>query len=407
VNREELGALQTTAAQGFIADHLQADVQELSLHGQAEGEIPLRACIEQIACRRKALQKLPSLATTPFLYEPLALQQCSSETTARYKGSILKGATAIDLCGGLGIDTLFLSDSFSSVHYCEIDPLLCSLFAANVRTMAKEKAIAIHHIDGIEFLRSAADASLDWLYCDPSRRGNHGREIDLFYCQPPVPRYETLFLAKARAVCIKASPAFDITKALKNFTALSEIQVVSVDGECKELLLFLRSHRETEQIPVSAILLRSDSIAVRKYTHTLPVTPRESDAMKFAAELGPYFLDPDPAIVKAGLVSTISQSLRCTPLASQSPYLTSSQPPIDFPGRVFTLEKILDWKRKNVRNYLTSHGIRKAIVARRDFAIRPEEIRALFELAEGGPEYLFFTRIASRRAVCIHAHRMY
>jgi hypothetical protein len=406
MNAEELIALQTERSRRFIAEHQHEEPRDLALRAHAESDIPVRACIEQIVCRRKALHKLPSLSTTPFLYEPLALQQCSGESTARYKAGILKGSALADLCGGLGIDTLFLAGSFSKVHYCEIDPVLCGLFAANIHDSADKNSIEVHHGDGIEFLHTLSDSTLDWIYCDPSRRDDVGRRVDLFQCQPPVPRYEPLFLAKANAACIKASPAFDITKATKVFKSLAEIQVISVDGECKELLLLLKQGRMPDRIPISAIVLQSNSTRVRRYTNTTGLAPHKPEETIFADDLDAYLLDPDPAIVKAGLVWSIGKSHGCAPLSALSPYLTSSHPPTGFPGRVFKVEKTLAWKRKDVHDYLTSTGIRNAIIARRDFPIKPEEIRSLFGLEEGSREYLFFTRIASKKPVCIHAHRV-
>ena len=216
--------------QRLIVEHASEDPAALALKWHGRSDLPVKEIAEQLACRRRAKGKLPSIACGSFVYEREALEICSSEATAAYKSRVMSGTRLIDMTGGLGIDSLFLSNSFDEVVYCERDAGLCEVFRANLRFRAAAN-VAVREGDSLNILSSCADSSFDWLYADPKRRESGRRSVALERSSPNVVAHRELFLRKARNVCVKCSPMLDLTKAIAQFVDVSKVIVVSVDGE--------------------------------------------------------------------------------------------------------------------------------------------------------------------------------
>jgi 16S rRNA G966 N2-methylase RsmD len=395
----ELEALQSEAARLFIVNRCKEDPGALALQESARRDIPIRACIEQIALQPKAMRKIPTLASQGYICHSTGLQQCSSERTARYRASIMQGKRLIDLTGGLGVDTFFLAESFIETVYCETDPMLCELFRVNKSEVAAHRSISIQNTDGLTYLENSPDNEFDWIYCDPCRRGETGREVDLYRCTPSIPEYEELLVSKGRQVCIKASPAYDITKAAAVFKHLREIRIVSVEGECKELLLFLARTTQHAPITITAVILSSTGVA------TIVNDNAGSRMSSPDRPSGSVLLIPDPAIVKANLIDAVAGQYGANRVGNGSSYLVSAEIPESFPGRIFDVITEMPWKRKTVLSYLKAKGITGAVCSRSDFPMRPEELRAMLGLKESATEFLFFSRNAAGELVCLHARR--
>jgi hypothetical protein len=398
----ELEALQTGAARRFIGENRDADPAGLALARRGAADIPLRACVEQVDCRQKARRKLPSLSDSGFLFEPTALQQCSGEATARYKATVLTGRRLLDLTAGLGIDSLHFARSFARVDTCEANPVLSALFRVNFHTLGVAN-VSHHSGDAVAYLHAAAADGYDWIYIDPSRRQGDRRIVDLRYCEPDVTVLEPLLLSRAAQVCIKASPAFDISRSVSIFKALREVRVVSVDGECKELLLFL-SRSPTGSGPlIKAVLISRETGGAPRVFTMASSGGQESNKALYSHEIDSYFFDPDAAIIKAGMVDHLAGILGVQKVGRGSSYLTAPFLPPSFPGRAFEVVAWMPWQRRVVADYCRQQRIGAAVLARRDFPLSPEKIRAMLGLAEGDREYLFFTRISSGEPLCVHA----
>ncbi|NTU50391.1 MAG: hypothetical protein HGA87_05870, partial [Desulfobulbaceae bacterium] len=124
---QELQNLLQPDIQALLALHRSDDPAAFAMQFHGRRDLPVRAMAEQLACRQKAVKKLPALSQHNMLYTPLALEQSSGERTAAYKALLLSGKRVIDLSGGLGVDAMFLARVFQEVVYCERDPLLCAV----------------------------------------------------------------------------------------------------------------------------------------------------------------------------------------------------------------------------------------------------------------------------------------
>lgn len=384
-------------SQNFIREHLGEDPDLLALKFSRSSSLPIRAIAEEIRCIKKAMVKLPELSKHGLIYEKTALEQASSESTAKYKTGLFRGRRIIDLTGGLGIDDIFFSKNFSEVIYCEQNPLLSSIFRHNKKLLGI-KNIEVIEGNSIESLRSYADNSFDLVYADPARRDEGRRFIGLKSCSPDVVEAMPMLLEKSENVMIKASPAIEFEEVKRQFSSLREFIVVSVDNECREVLLVLKRNSGHEnEITIRSVMISSISSTERTFTGT-DALRREKN---ISPEILPWFYEPDSSIIKARLTADVAEEFSLYFVNGSVDFLTSAELNKDFPGRSFEVKKVLPYKSREIKNYLLEEGITSANVSRRDFPDPPEKIKKLLNLKDGGEDYLFFTKDNSGKPVVI------
>jgi len=396
-----------------IQDLLQLDIQELlashhsddpatfamQFHGRTE--LPVRAMAEQLACRQKAVKKLPTLSPHNLLYTPLALEQASGERTAAYKASFMSGKRAIDLSGGLGVDTLFLARTFQEVVYCERDSLLCAVVEHNLKVSGIAN-VQVRNGDSISLIAEYPDNSFDWIFVDPARREEGRRTIALEAASPDVVASHDLLLRHAQRVCIKASPALEISGLKKLLPALHSIVVVSVDRECKEILLLLeRAYPACGPVQVKAVCLSAEWEEITEVAGAGEAPRVVGRAVK------EYLYEPDPAIIKARLSAVLARDSGLEFVNKSVDYLTADRNIEAFPGRTFRVVESVPYKPKSFRAFLERHAIAGASIQRRDFPLSPEELRKKYRLLESERAFLFFTRDAAGHPLCIYALRCF
>ncbi len=168
----ELHNLLQLEIQALLALHHFADPAAFAMRFHGRRDLPIQAMAEQLACRQKAVKKLPMLSQHNLLYTPLALEQSSGERTAAYKVSLMSGKRALDLTGGLGVDSMFLARTFQEAVYCERDPLLCAVVEHNLKVSGIAN-VQVRNGESISLLAAYPDDFFDWIFVDPAavRRG--------------------------------------------------------------------------------------------------------------------------------------------------------------------------------------------------------------------------------------------
>ncbi|MEI6691526.1 MAG: hypothetical protein WCL43_02265 [Chlorobium sp.] len=395
---EELLRILEPEVQSFIDLHSADDPVAFAMKFYGNEGLPVRAIAEQIACRRKAAKKLPHISRNNLLYTPLALEQASGERTAAYKSSVMRGKRVIDLSGGLGIDTMFLARTFREVVYCERDSLLCNLFEHNLKQGGISN-VQIINSDSIGVLASYPDDYFDWIYVDPARREQGKRSIGLEAASPDVVAFHDILLCKSERVCIKASPALELSGLNKLLPALYSVIVVSFDRECKEILLLLDRNCLQSNVSLKAVCLSSATDAVTE------VVGNGDDEKNIASFVKAYFYEPDPAIIKAKLTARLAAINGLEFVNKTVDYLTSERELNLFPGRMFRKIDCTLYKPKTFRTFLERHKIEGASIQRRDFPLSPEELRKKYRLQESDQVFLFFTRDFMARPVVVFCHR--
>lgn len=400
---DEIKFLSSGEGRELIEKNINEKSFKVALKTDLSFRIRSSAIAEQISLLKKAKTKAPSFAGAGLVFSRTALEQASSETAAKYKSNLFSGKRSIDLTGGLGVDSIYLSKNFVNHIYCEKDKLLSELFKANCNKL-NIKNIEINNCDGIEKLKEYPDKYFDLIYVDPSRREGDRRAADINFCKPNILENFKLFLKKTNNFLIKLAPAYDLTEAEKNFYKMTEITAVSVDGECKEVLIcFKEIGRQIVKMNMSAVILSQHNNNIRKFTKT------KSELYERAEEciISGYFYEPDPAIIKMRLSDKIAQEYNLKYIAKNSDYFISNTYIADFPGRAFKIINAFKYKPKIIKTYLMKNSINKANIARRDFPCSVDELKKKLKLDDGGDEYFFFTKDVKHDLLFIHCQRYF
>ena len=224
-------ALLQQEAQEFIRDHENDDPATLMLQAKKHVALPMREIVAQIVARQKAKYKIPFwYATDGLLFPPpLSLEQCSSELTAIYKQQLVAGNKMVDLTGGMGIDTYFLSQNFQKTEYVEQQEPLVKLAKHNFSVLGAS-SIKTHYTSADQFLE-ACDSDFDLIYIDPARRDlNQNKVFRLSDCEPDMVAVLPAILKRANVALIKVSPLLDIKGAIRDLGGVNAVHVVAVKG---------------------------------------------------------------------------------------------------------------------------------------------------------------------------------
>ncbi|NEG77527.1 THUMP-like domain-containing protein [Bifidobacterium avesanii] len=407
----------TDQTRAFIAAHRDEDVRELALRpGRTDG-VDLPFALDQIAGRARARTKLPEWAACEgIVYPPhLAMEQCSSQFTARYKARLAErllaargadaaggtGGTLVDLTGGFGVDFSYMARAFGRAVYVERQDNLCELARHNMAALGLEH-VRIVHGDAVEYLDGLPDDAASMVFADPARRDEHGsRTYAIADCTPDVLALKDRLLAVAPVAMVKLSPMLDWRKTVADFSgAVSEVHIVSTGNECKELLVVLR-RRPTDADDVWVVCVNDG----QRLEYALG---EENDGKSAAAEPVPgsqpapkgtdvrtYLYEPNASIMKAGCFALLSRLFPVAQVAPNSHLYVGvgdegdGGPAADFPGRTFAVDAVTTMNKRELRAALA--GIDRANVAVRNFPLAVAQLRKKLKLRDGGDRYLFAT----------------
>ena len=376
----------------FIREHAEADVRQLALRKTKNSEVDLMVALEQIAGRQKARTKIPSWAAREgIIYPPhLSMEQCSSEQTARYKAGVAgKGTLFVDLTAGFGVDTAFIAEGFKRAVFVERQEQLCQIASQNHKLLGLQQ-IEVVCGDGVAYLHQMQHADL--LFIDPARRDAHGgRTYGISDCEPNVLEIIDEMVEKADRVMLKLSPMLDWRKAVEDLQTgsgnpvfVNEVHIVSVDNECKELLLIVSK----EEKPLHIFCVNNgDMFDYEAVQDRQPVI-----CSQFSA---PCFLyEPNASLMKAGCFGLMTERYPLAQLDVNSHLFVAASEIPDFPGRRFVVENVTSMNKRELKQALT--GIRKANIAVRNFPLSVADLRKRLNLQDGGDVFIFATTVANQ-----------
>ena len=379
----------------FIREHLNDDVPTLALKKASVGT-DFSLALRQIEARQLLQKKVPSWSQNDELLFPvrLSIEQCSSEATAHYKADLLQGDSFADLTGGLGIDTFFIAQHFTKADYVERQSELCELARHNFEVLGAN--IEVHNATAEDYLNHCS--SVDCLYLDPARRDTYGRKtVGIGDCTPNVAELQNLLLQRARRVMIKLSPMLDISKALEELHCVSDVHVVAVNNECKELIFIL------ERDFLGSPVLHCANLLTSQPTLSFTFGQEHDCPLRLADEPLRYLYEPNAAVMKAGAYKWVNECFGVLKLHKNSHLYTSETLVHNFAGRIFEVENWTDYNKK-VKTTLLA-GVDKANVAVRNFQLSVDELRKALKITEGGEVYFFATTLRDGRKVMIKTRK--
>ena len=390
----------------FIRLHLNEDPLSLALKKAPEG-VDLQWCLRQIEGYALAKKKLPELAGTEGIWFPprLSMEQCSSEATAKYKRGIVKrlgGTSLTDLTGGFGIDFCYMAQGMLKATYIEQQEVLCEAARHNFPLTGLQNAEVVNtsceafleHLDSCD-----ADSII---YLDPARRNNHGEKVfSISDCTPDVSQLQDILTHNAAYVIIKLSPMLDIAQALRQLRNVIEIHVVSVKGECKELLFILsEEERELTYHCVNLETCDEPFSATQSQAHETPqlISPQQVTE-------GLFLFEPNASIMKAGMQNAFAEHYNLQKLHPMSNLFVGERHIENIPARQFVIEGTNDFQKAGLKEFLL--GIKQANIAIRNFPSTVDELRKRFKIKDGGTIYLFATTLADNTHRVIRCKKMH
>ncbi|MEG1586752.1 MAG: SAM-dependent methyltransferase [Bacteroidales bacterium] len=379
----------------FIQEHLSDDTSKLLLSASKYPELDMPFIADQILARRQIKDKLPEWYINEEIILPsrIAAEQCSSMLTALYKQQLIKGDCVCDLTGGLGIDTYYISKCTRKSYYIERFPEYCEAARHNFN---KLKATHIEVINGDS--RTMDIPVVDTIYLDPARRGDANKRLfDLSDCEPDIVSLKQDLLKKAQRIIVKVSPMADLTRTLSLLPETTEVHILSVKNECKELLFVLDSIKENEAEPtIHCINYLTDGTETtycfkpEKEHHNIPL---------YANKIKRYLYEPNASIMKAGAFRSVALDFNLEKLQVNSHLYTSDELKETFPGRIFEVVNCIDFSSKSIKKLCVQ--IPKANIAVRNFPLSVDEFRKKSGIKEGGNIYLFASTLGKDQKLLI------
>lgn len=437
----------------FIRKHAQDDVRKLALKRPTNPNVDLKEALVQIEGYQTARKKLPLWAENPQLVYPprISMEQCSSETTALYKQQVvrrllqgLSGPLSMaDMTGGFGIDFSYLAPLFDRAYYIEQQEILCRIAQHNLKVLGLKQAEVLHG-DGVE--RMPEQAPLTLVFIDPARRDQQGKKtVALSDCTPDLSAIQERIRSCSRFCMAKLSPMLDIHQALQELKGVSEVHVVSVDNECKELLLILASgetenttgivtakkRQETDGNLASETDKTEEAVAnklenastssiseqsnVKKPAETrifcvnlqkgeqqtFEYTAQEEASAKtvYTDQPGAYLYEPNTSLLKAGAYKCLCARFGVRKLHPNSHLYTSDTLCADFPGRRFRVTGSRTFSKQNLKQI--ARDIPQANITIRNFPSTVQELRKKLKIKEGGDRYLFATTLKNEQHIIL------
>ena len=399
-----------TATRDFIESHLKDDVRQLALQ-KFPDDVDKTLVLNQIEARQILSKKVPSWASNPDLLFPkhLSIEQCSSELTAKYKSSIIEGGdTFVDLTGGLGIDSYFLSEKFKTAYYVENQKELCDLAEHNFAVLGRK--ITVVNADSESFLSGQIAANLvpTLIFADPARRDIYNRKmVSLHDCSPDVVDLIETRHGTSLQYLIKASPMLDISLITNELKNISEVHIVSVKNECKEILIKIEPGCDGE-IKYFCVDLQPvgtrHALSLQDETNFQFVESEEKSAIPtFSSNIKKYLYEPNASLMKSGAFKLISQRFAIEKLHVNSHLYTSDNLISDFPGRIFEVVGFAPFNKKVKKELLKD--ITEASVATRNFPLSANDLRRNLNLKESDENFVFGTTLIGEKKVVVLAKK--
>ena len=425
----------TPELRDFIQEHMNDDTAELLLAARKYLGIDVPFAVEQIEARRRLKGKLPEWYGNADLIMGgrVPAEQCSSEQTARYKRSIIKGQSLCDMTGGMGVDFWYMSEGMERAIYTERSEWLCEVAKHNfqmLQTLPSQQTLPSPSLQGgggisanrggngetdeqgnhslpVGRVRGGSAVrgmsvrcgdgrklpipSVDVIYLDPARRAGDGSRVyAMEECEPNIVEWQDELLAHAQMVLVKLSPMVDLTDVLRKLKGVTEVHVVAVKNECKEVLV-KQAYALGDFPHAECVTMHCVDFVGEKVIHYTTKFPDEMDVLVSAGGVKHYLYEPDVTLMKAQAFGSLCHRFNVRQLEIGTHLMTSDEFIPDFPGRIFEVEEKIPFSSKVLK------GLKKAIsqanMATRNFVLTADELRKKTGIKDGGEVYLFGAKV--------------
>lgn len=377
-SRHGAKALETTSALPLTTSSMVADITELRARYQPRDA----ALVETVRCRRRARAKL--FHAEDLLLTDDALQQATASIVAAHRASEIAarhpGAVVHDVTCSVGAEVLELAAraDLAGVIGSDIDGI--------------RLAMARHNADvtGRQLTLLAADAltptsTADIVLADPARRDGAGRVFRLEQLTPPL--LDLLTTYAGRPMAVKCAPGLDYRALRDRFGFDGQVQITSLDGGVREACLW--TERRDEPSRRATVLRTTTDGSVRAEE----VTDADPDGIS-AGGLGNWVVDPDGAVVRAGLVRNYAYRHGLWQVDPQIAYLTGDAVPAGERG--FRVVEVVGTSERELRKALAARDCGTIEILVRGLDIDPDKLRKRLKLKGSQSLALILTRIGRK-----------
>lgn len=357
----------------------------------------LRLVADQWLARQKAKHKLPSwFANEKVIFPPpLSVEQASSEVTANYKAEIFArnfgNEKCADLTGGMGLDSWALAKVTDSVTYIEQNATLALIAKYNFDVLAQNNIEVLN--ENATQLNHSFIQSFKTFYIDPHRRDETKNKVfKIEDCEPNLLEIKHLL----SNFMVKFSPMLDIKLAIEQLQNITEVHIVALENEVKELL-FVSKKPSTSIINKTVIHCINFASNHVQQVFEFDFESEQKNTVLYSKP-NTYIYEPNAAILKAGAFKSIATHFNLAKIAPNSHLYTSESLVENFVGRSFICEAVCKFDKKEILSKLPSP---KANISTRNFPMKPEEIKKKLGLQDGGEYYLFATESSEKQKIVL------
>lgn len=370
----------TNEVQDYINDNLNADANKIALAKSPFVNVSSAELATQIIAKRKAKQKLPTWYNAENIYFPpvLSIEQTSSESTAHFKSTLAKGEVLLDLTAGLGVDSFYFAKKVKQVYSCEINEELSHISTHNAKSLNATNITCLA-TDGLEFIKNTA-TKIDTIFVDPARRNTSGKVFKLADCTPNIVAHLDLLLNKCERIIVKTSPLLDISAGLSELKNVSEIHILSVKNECKELDWVIDGAYNGNTKIICASINGEAKIV------TIPLNELKQNAVIADNEIAGYLYEPDVALMKSGAFDWIAYQFNLKKLESQSHLYIADVAKPEFVGRIFEIKSVI-----SLNELKKSRGLKGNVIVR-NFPDQAENLVKKYKIESAREEFIIFTK---------------
>ncbi len=382
----------------FIQENRTKNIHSLALSIHNFKEVDKKLALQQITGLQKIEKKVPTFYKNEQILYPtrLSLEQSSSEITAIHKSKQMSGDTLFDLTGGFGIDNYFLSQNFQKSIYIEQNRELCGIAKHNFKALNNDKIEVVN--DKASSFLEKTELLADWIFIDPARRSTTGKKVYfLSDLEPNILEIKELIFSKTKRLMIKLSPMIDISVLREQLAEITEIHIVAINNECKELIAIIDTTSE------KPFIIKTFNYT-NNHTEELSYSPNDKVNTIYSKEIKKYLYEPNSAILKAKAYDIISEIHKIDKLHKHSHLFTSNSLISNFQGRSFEVEKVYGFNKKGIKECISE--TQQANLSTRNFPLSVEKLKQKLKTKDGGDYYLFATTLHDEKNVLIKTKKL-
>lgn len=332
----------------------------------------------QVKYLQRAKHKLPRLYEACCIIPPRAFEQSSSEESACVKA--ISGGSLLDLTCGLGIDTISFAERFDRVVALERDEVLARVVRYNLGLLGI-KNVEVVTTTAEDYL-SRCGEHFDWIFVDPDRRSAEGKKmVRMEDCSPNVLEQMPHIERVADRLGVKLSPLFDVEEARRLFPS-SEVEVVSIAGECKELNVYTKAQTEMLRIVIAGVGV---------WEYGFEATTAQPTAAPLDIEGARYLIIPDVAMQKGRVA--VAEFGRYAQIWSNNGYAFAGVLPEGrMPAKIYEIERIERYNPKQLKREFKGVGVE---ILKRDTQLSVDAVRKATGMRAGSERMIAITSIES------------